>query len=155
MEAYGPSVNGLLRKLIADPMTMEGVAHEAFLKAFRAMDRFKDGTNLRVWLLTIARNAAYDHLRKEKKERLQPVDLAEVPEPVEPRGGPVNSLAQKETGTRVREALDTLPPDERAVVYLRIYEELTWEAIGEALDIPEATARARMNRALERLKTRL
>ena len=155
MRAFGPAVNGLLRRIVTDPMTAEALAHEAFLKAYRAMDRFKDGTNLKVWLLTITRNAAYDHLRREKKERVKPVDLTDVPEPVEPRAGPDRELTRKEERQRVREAMETLPAGEREVVYFRVYQEWTWEQIGAALGIPEATARARMNRALERLRARL
>jgi RNA polymerase sigma-70 factor (ECF subfamily) len=117
------------------------------------MDKFKDGTNLRVWLLTISKNTALDHLRKEKRSQIKPVDLADVPEPVESRVGPSAELMKKEEGTRVREALEELPERERDVVSLRIFETLTWDAISEVLGIPEATARARMNRALQRLRT--
>ena len=49
-------------------------------------------------------------------------------------------------------AIGALPAREREVVHLRIYEAMTWDTISETLGIPEATARARMNRALGRLR---
>ena len=143
----------LLRNIVSDPQTAEALAQEAFFKAFRSMDKFKDGTNLRVWLLTISKNTALDHLRKKKRSQIKAVDLAEVPEPVESRVGPSAELMKKEEGIRVREALEELPSRERDVVSLRVFETLTWDAISEVLGIPEATARARMNRALQRLRT--
>jgi len=152
MQLHGGRVLGLLRNIVGDPQTAESLAQEAFFKAFRSMDKFKDGTNFRVWLFTIARNTALDHLRREKSARVTPVDLAEVPEPVEPRDGPVNDLEKQEQRERAREAVKRLPTGEREIVHLRIYEDLTWDAIAETLGIPEATARARMNRALERLR---
>ena len=155
MKIHGPRVVGLLRSIVGDVQTAESLAQEAFFKAFRNMDRFRDGTNLRVWLFTIARNTALDHLRREKSSPVNPVDLTEVPEPVEPRDGPPAGLQKKEESERTREAIQTLPSTEREIVYLRIYEGMTWDAIGDALGIPEATARARMNRALGRLRARL
>ena len=153
MEFYSSRVVSLLRNIVGDPQTAEALAQEAFFKAFRSMDKFKDGTNLRVWLLTISKNTALDHLRKEKRSQVKAVDLAEVPEPVESRESPSVELMKKEEGIRVREALEELPQREREVVSLRIFETLTWDAISDALGIPEATARARMNRALQRLRT--
>jgi len=155
MKIHGQRVLGLLRNIVGDVQTAESLAQEAFFKAFRNMDRFKDGTNLRVWLFTIARNTALDHLRRAKSAPVNPVDLTEVPEPVEPRDGPAAGLQKKEESERTREAIQTLPAGEREIVYLRIYEGLTWDAIGDALGIPEATARARMNRALGRLRAML
>ncbi len=155
MEIHSGRVLRLLRNIVSDPLTAEGLAQEAFMKVFRGLDKFKVGTNLRVWILTITRNTAYDHLRREKKARLKPVDLSEVPEPVEPRPGPEADMAAMEETTRMRNALKTLPLKEREVVLLRVYESLTWDNIAAALSIPEATARARMNRALERLRARL
>lgn len=155
MRLHGGRVLGLLRGIVGDATVAESLAQEAFFKAFRSIDRFQHGTNLRVWLFTIARNTAFDHLRREKASRLTSVDLAEVPEPIEPREGPVSGLTRKEDQERMREAIRTLPVGEREIVVLRIFEEMTWDAIGAALDIPEATARARMNRALARLRTAL
>jgi len=152
MKIHGNRVVRLLRNIVGDVQTAESLAQEAFFKAFRSMDRFKDGTNLRVWLFTIARNTALDHLRREKSSRLNPVDLTEVPEPVEPRDGPSAGLQKKEESERTRAAIKALPAGEREIVHLRIYEGLTWDAISDALKIPEATARARMNRALGRLR---
>jgi RNA polymerase sigma-70 factor (ECF subfamily) len=152
MKIHGNRVVGLLFNIVGDVQTAESLAQEAFFKAFRSMDRFRDGTNLKVWLFTIARNTALDYLRRKKNTRVSPVDLAEVPEPVEPRDGPSAGLQKKEESERTREAIKALPAGEREIVHLRIYEGLTWDAISDALEVPEATARARMNRALGRLR---
>ncbi len=155
MALHGGPVSGLLRGIVMDAMAVDGLVQETFLKAFRGMDKFRDGTNLRVWLLTIARNAAYDQLRREKKEKLQPVDIAEVAEPAAPAVDPGEQLDADEARARVRAALESLPESERTIVHLRVYEGWTWDAIAADLAIPEATVRARMNRALQRMRGHL
>lgn len=155
MERHGARVLGLVQRIVKDHEAAEALTQETFLKVFRNIHRFKPGTKFGVWLLTIARNAAYDHLRRRKSRRLQPVDLAETPEPVDPEPGPAETVERRETEQAMRQALARLPAREREVVFLRIHEGLTWDAIAAALNIPEATARARMNRALARLRVSL
>lgn len=156
MQAYGRSVAKLVRGIVTtDPIAQDGAIQDTFFKAFRKIDQFQDGTSLRVWLLTIARNTAYDHLRRESVARVTPVDIAEIQEPVSSLPGPVEDFHRKEDRGRVLSALKELPTKLSEVVYLRFFEELTWDAISRVTGIPEATARARMNGALRRLKSAL
>jgi RNA polymerase sigma-70 factor (ECF subfamily) len=71
------------------------------------------------------------------------------------RGMPEDSLIRHESVERVREALEQLPPDQRQVVRMRIYEEKTFAVIAEELKIPLGTALGRMRSALIKLRARL
>lgn len=71
------------------------------------------------------------------------------------RGIPEDSLIRHESVERVREALEHLPPDQRQVVRMRIYEEKTFAVIAEELKIPLGTALGRMRSALIKLRVRL
>jgi len=156
MEAHGASVTKLVRGIVTtDPIAQDAAIQDTFFKAYRKIDQFQDGTSLRVWLLTIARNTAYDHLRRESVARVTPVDIAEIQEPVSEHPGPVDDFHRKEDRGLVLSALKQLPTKLSEVVYLRFYEELTWDAISQVTGIPEATARARMNGALRRLRSAL
>jgi RNA polymerase sigma-70 factor (ECF subfamily) len=116
------------------------------------MTRFKDGTSLKVWLHTIARNTALDHLRREKAARIDPVALAKVPEPIDPGEGPLEASSRREQSERAIDALWALSPPDREVVHMRIYQGMTWDSISETLGIAEATTRSRLSYALQRLR---
>jgi len=155
MVIHSSGVLHLLQNIVGDPSAAEALAQEAFFKAFQNISRFKDGTNLRVWLFTIARNTALDHLRREKRSRVRNVDLEGVPELEDTNMEPASEFEKKEESARIREAVDELPRLEREVVFLRIFEALTWDAISDILKVPEATVRSWMNRALSRLRITL
>jgi len=155
MRIQGTWVLALLRKIVGDPQVSESLAQETFFKAFRSMTRFKDGTSLKVWLRTVARNTALDHLRRERAARVGSVALEMVPEPIDPGDGPLKAFLRKEERERAVEALWTLCPSDREIVLMRVYQGMTWDGISETLGIAEATTRSRMSHALQRMRSAL
>ena len=81
------------------------------------------------WFRSIARNSAYDHLRKEGGSRPKHVDISELPEPVAPATSPVDDLVREENQRRVSQAVKTLPTKLREVVVLRFFEGTLWYEI--------------------------
>jgi RNA polymerase sigma-70 factor (ECF subfamily) len=130
------------------------------LRAFRAFDTFTTGTNARAWLLKVVYSVfinQYHHARRRVQaqsiEALEarhgfdpPAPLAALTDPWQPDGW---------TEPLVREALDGLPEEFRAVVLLVDIEELSYEEAAEAMDCPVGTVRSRLFRARRLLASSL
>lgn len=126
-----PSVLGYLRgSSLADP---EDTLSEAFLQAARDLHKFEgDWQKFRGWVFTIAHHRLIDARRREAR---RPVEL--MAEPPEPDRAPVSDAAEEaleKIGTdEVLRVLDSLSPDQRDVLLLRILGDLSLEGIAEAL----------------------
>jgi RNA polymerase sigma-70 factor (ECF subfamily) len=101
------------------------------------------------WLLTVARNLALDQLR-----RRQPLSLEEVDEPLAPSEAtdPLEHAMARQSTSRVEQALSGLRPLDREVLSLRFEDELELPELAATLGVPVPTAKARLYRALERLR---
>ncbi|MCE2943034.1 MAG: RNA polymerase sigma factor [Gemmatimonadota bacterium] len=130
----------------------EDVVQEAFLHAYRALDRFRPEQPFGAWLHRIVANAALDNTRRRKvrnTDELHDVHAAPFRDPA----------VSRDLRERLRAALGTLPPRQRAVLVLHDVEGYKHAEIGGLLDIPEGTARsdlfharAAMRRALSPLR---
>jgi RNA polymerase sigma factor (sigma-70 family) len=150
--AYGGAVAGYLRaRAVADP---DGIANEVFLRAFRSIGTFA-GTApaFRSWLFTIAQNAAIDDSRRRKR-RVRQAPLDHAPEPDD--GGDVeNDVLTRLARERVDALLDTLSPDQRDVLLLRIVADLSVEETAAVLDKSYEAVKALQRRALAALRRTL
>jgi RNA polymerase sigma factor (sigma-70 family) len=133
----------------------EDAAQEAFVKAFRALDRFRPGAEPRPWLLRIVANEARNRVRATGRRQgvelrlagsLRPGDAAPSPE--------VAALASEDT-RRLLALVNALPEDDRLVIASRYFLELSGEETASALGIPPGTVKSRLSRALSRLRSRL
>jgi RNA polymerase sigma-70 factor (ECF subfamily) len=136
-----------------DPTVAEDVTQEAFVKAFRALPRFRDDGSFRPWLLRIVRNEALnDRRRRGRQERLalrlahDPVSGGAAPSPETT----VISGVQREA---VLHAIGGLPHRYRDVIGLRYLLGLTEAETAVALGVPVGTVKSRTARALGRLET--
>ena len=132
----------------------EDVAQEAFVKAYRALGRFRAGSPFRPWLLRIVGNEARNHRRASGRRefhhsragRLEPVREAVVPD---------DALLAREGRRRLLAAVDRLPDGERTAVLARYVIGLTDRETAAALGIPRATVKMRAWRGLGRLRREL
>jgi len=102
------------------------------------------------WLFTVARNLALDHLRRRRPESLEEAD-----EPVAPPGAGSDPLAHavaSQRSNRLATAVGTLSPLDREVLSLRFEEEQALPELARTLGVPVPTAKARLYRALARLR---
>ena len=113
-------------------------------RAFAARERFDPATRLDAWLFRILRNAWIDETRRAAT-RGPAVDIADVPEAAVV-DGPRETEAHLML-LRTREAMETLPEDQRAVMLLVCVEDLTYREAAEVLDIPIGTVMSRLARA--------
>jgi len=125
----------------------DDLCQETFVQVFRSLPTYRPGTNLDSWVYRIAMNVAVDHLRRQGKRR-------KIHEKLRSSGPPLATQAglPEETVRAVHLALEDLPADQKAVVVLRLFEELSHDQIAGILDVPVTTVRWRLFAALEKLE---
>lgn len=128
------------------------VLQEVFVKLAR-QPRLLDGVrDERAFLIRLAHNAAIDVMRRRgTREKHHEQFSAEAATPFAPTDDP----DEQSFRAALAEALGELPPDQRAVVHLKLWEGLTFEQIAAALEIPPNTAASRYRYGLDKLRDRL
>jgi len=150
------------RRLAPTPADAEDLVQETYLKAFRAIDRFEPGTNLRAWLFTILQNSARNRIRDRAREATT-VDSEMVERaadaPVDPSADtpdtPEMLLMRDTLAPELQEAIDTLPDQFRQAVWLRDVEEFSYAEIATMLAVPIGTVMSRISRGRRMLFDRL
>jgi RNA polymerase sigma-70 factor (ECF subfamily) len=147
---YDRGLRALAYRLLGDRDRMDDALQEAYLKAFRALPRFRAESKLGTWLYRITYNVCLDEL--ERSARTAHLPLADVPEPVATGPSADEALSNRNT---LAAALDSLTPDDRAAVILVDAEGFDYRAAGEVLGIPAGTVASRLNRARAALRRAL
>jgi RNA polymerase sigma-70 factor, ECF subfamily len=138
--------------LTSDKDTANDLLQETFLKAYRFFDKFEEGTNARAWLYRIMRNTFINDYRRIK--RLP--DIVEYDEQISsyamlPRDEEDTDLKRQINGElfddEIAGAIAELPEKFKSVIMLRDVDDLPYEEIAEALEIPIGTVRSRLHRA--------
>lgn len=129
--------------LVGDRALAEDCVQEALLAAWRNRASLRDPRAERAWLMAIVTNTARSQLR-----RRVPVPTDQAP----PDSGSPDPYAQLLLSQDLRRALASLPQEQREVVVLRIYLDLSVEESARALGVAEGTVKSRLSRALEALR---
>ena len=133
------------RAIVLNHEDAEDAVQEAFLHAYRALHRFLPDQAFGAWLHRIVANAALDITRRRKVR-----DADELPETI---ASPFKDPAESsELRRRLKDALETLPPRQRAVIVLHDVEGYKHAEIGVTLGIPEGTARSDLHYARSHLR---
>lgn len=137
------------------------LVQETYLKAFRFVDKYHEGTNAKAWLFKILKNAYINEYRKKSK-RPTKVDFEDIvtyhdsEESVLPGYLDLREeLFDKMMGDEVTLAINSLPIDFRTVLLLSDVEGFTYEEISKIIDVPIGTVRSRLFRARNMLKDML
>jgi RNA polymerase sigma-70 factor (ECF subfamily) len=146
LRRHDPRMRGLAYRLTADRHRMDDALQEAYLKAFRALPRFRAGSDFGTWLYRITYNACIDELRKRKRS---PVATDDPIDPVSSRPGPERVVSAAET---VRHALAELPVDQRVTVVLVDGEGFDHREAAEILGVAPGTVASRLHRARAALR---
>ena len=121
-----------------------------FIKAFRAIDRFRGEAAIRTWLLAIAGNEVRGLLRKVKRQREQ--SLEDVAPIASSDDDPSQQVALHAEVARIRAVLTQLPRKQRLSVTLRIDEGLSFREIGDIIESSEGAARVNYHHGIRRLR---
>ncbi len=137
--------------------TADDLSQETFVKAYIALPHFIDGHDFYPWLRRIALNNCFNFLKKWKRERplveeekVAPGNLMSAP-----HESPPQTLERNEMERRFREAYRALPPDQKLIFSLRVFENMSYAEIAQSLHIPAGTVMSRLNRARKKLRIRL
>ncbi|MEU8819121.1 RNA polymerase sigma factor [Actinoplanes sp. NPDC048796] len=154
-DRHAPFIHRYLARRLGDQHADDLVA-ETFLTAFRRRDRFKpDHRDARPWLYGIATNLVAQHRRDEVRE----LRLHRAVTPETSAGCHAEQVATDVTAAALREtltaALAGLADGDRDVFLLIVQEELTYEQVAAALEIPVGTVRSRLHRARGQLRAAL
>lgn len=149
-------VHGLVRRFISDPDLADDVVQETFLRAWRALPRFRGDAAVSTWLHRIAVNTALTARRKASQQRTAGMEEMEEPAAsLTPESDPERRGEVVDLRARLEEALAQLPPGHRAVVVLKDVEGWSHAEIASRLGISEAAAKVRLHRAHRRLAREL
>jgi RNA polymerase sigma-70 factor (ECF subfamily) len=133
----------------------EEAAQDGFVKAYRALGRFRRGSPLQPWLLRIVANEARNRRRSAgRRERLALRAAAEV-RPGDAVPSPEAALLARESQERLLAAVERLSDDHRDAVACRYLLQLSEEETAAALGVRRGTVKSRLARALEQLREEL
>ena len=160
--AYGQLVDRYRGRLVALARRMlngsmeeaEDVVQDAFVAAYHRRSTYRPGDPLRPWLYRIAINRCVDRLRARAR-RPGISALEDSPEAVSSAGSPLGSLLAVERERRLQKAVDELPPKYRAVFLLRHLDDLSYEDIAKATELPLGTVKTHLFRARAQLREAL
>lgn len=145
----------LAHRLTGDEEDARDVVQEAYLRAYRGLDRFRGDAQFSTWLYRITANCAATHLGRRSRHRHDELDEATGGADQHPDHDPELQADADELRGRLRAALDALPPKLRSVVVLRDVYDLPHEAIAAELGISESAAKVRLHRARNKLRDQL
>jgi RNA polymerase sigma factor (sigma-70 family) len=133
----------------------EDAAQEGFVKAYRALDRFRAGAEWRPWLLRIVANEARNRARSSGRRHQLELRLIEGFRPGDAAQSPEAVAVAADERRRLIAMLNGLADEDRLVIASRYFLELSGEETAAALGIPEGTVKSRLSRALARLRARI
>lgn len=143
-EEYVDRVYRFALSIVRQPHLAEDVLQETMIVVWKRAKTFKGNSKLSTWILGIARNLAFNVLRKEKRGERLPEEKA-MSDPSK----------QAEMSVHVERALGKLSDVHREVVHLVYYEEMNLREAAEVLGIPEGTVKSRMHNARKALAQEL
>jgi RNA polymerase sigma-70 factor, ECF subfamily len=151
-------IHGAIYRVVGPDEDARDLCQEAFLKAYRGLGSFKREARFSSWLYQIALNVCRDRLRRRRGKI--PVSLDEVEDGRDgalttPAPSPLELVEARDLRHLVEHAMATLSAEEREVVILKEYQELTFPEIAEALEVPLSTVKTRLYRGLSQLRHQL
>jgi len=158
---YQNKIIQLVNRYVHDSDEARDVAQEAFIKAYRAIGRFRGDSAFYTWLYRIAINTAKNYLvasgRRPPRSDIdaQDAEQYEGATGLKEYATPERLLQKDEIQYAIAEAIDALPDDLRTAITLRELEGLSYEEIAQTMDCPIGTVRSRIFRARDAIDTRL
>ena len=157
----GGRLLSVARRFLRDEEEARDAVQECFLSAYRALERFDQGSRLSTWLHRIVVNACLMRLRSRRRKPEDAIDDLlpkfqadghQIHHPTPAWDSAETLLARSETRAIVRRAIDRLPETYRAVLLLRDIEELSTEEAAKSLGVTENAVKIRLHRARQALR---
>ena len=162
VERYQGRIYNVIFGMVRNREDARDLTQDAFVKAYKNLQRFRFGSSFYTWICRIGMNVAIDHLRKQKVRKAQEFDDGIVTREqggvislAHHRGNPDKELERTRVHEHILAALDELPEQQRQVVVLREMEGMAYKEIAEVMDIPEGTVMSRLYYARKKLQEAL
>ncbi len=158
---YQHKIVSLVSRYVSDHAEALDVSQEAFIKAYRAIGRFRGDSAFYTWMYRIAINTAKNHLvSQSRRPPLSDVDASDaeqfqVDTRLKDRGSPEHELLKEEIEKTINDAISALPEDLRVAITLREMDGMSYDDIATTMDCPIGTVRSRIFRAREAIDARL
>jgi RNA polymerase sigma-70 factor (ECF subfamily) len=151
-ERHHRSVYKFVLQITRHRAQSEDLVQDVFLKMLRKAGSFRGDGSFRAWMFNIARNVAFDYLRKNKRQNNESLDNESLDEQLSEKLADNRSAEQAAAGSQkmqlVMQALAKLPAAAQEVIWLGRFEFDNYEELGQALACNAGTARVRMHRAM-------
>jgi len=138
----------LIRRYVKSDADAADVTQLAFVRAFRGLTAFRGTATVRSWLYRIAINCALSWLRDHRRE--EPTELADDVL-IDANPAPAR-LLEGEEGARLRRAIEQLPPKQKLVLELRVFDDLSFRDVADLAACTENTAKVNFHYAVKRLR---
>ena len=156
-ERYNASVLSYLYRMLGNVEDVESIGQEVFLRAFRFAATYRYPQKFSTWLFTITRNLAINNARRKKRSpvrsvtelNLEGVDMTGDAQAVASRAS--DDLEQREQIARMLKALDDLPTDQKEVIVLGVFQDLSCAEMEQITGTKAVTLRSRMFHGLKKL----
>ena len=162
VEKYQRKLARLLSRFVRDPAEVEDVTQEAFIKAYRALPKFRGDSAFYTWLYRIGINTAKNYLMAAKRRAPTSTSVdsdeaegLEEGEQLRDINTPESLLLSREIGDTVNATMQALPEELRAAIQLREIEGMSYEDIAQFMNCPIGTVRSRIFRAREAIAEQL
>lgn len=150
---YREAVYRIARRIVHSHEDASDMAQEVFIRVHRALPRFAARSALRTWLFRITVNLCLDFTSRRGRDILS--GLKELAWEPSPHDNPVEVVEGRELEATIANAIDELPARQRAMVVLRLYQDLPYAEIGRVMGCAEGTVKATMFAALAKLRKSL
>ncbi len=156
--SYEKPIYNLCLRMCGNADDAMDLTQETFLKAWRSLGSFRADAAFSTWLYRLCSNLCIDHLRREQKRKVLPLHVEDsdgdgrpldVPDPA---AGPEERLSAQEDRQRVADALQSLEPEYREALTLRVIHDLSYADIAAVLQVREGTVKSRIARAREKMR---
>ena len=150
---YKHRLRSAVSRILDTREDVDDVVQEAFVKAYRALPKFRGDSQFFTWLYRIATNTAKNHLVAKSRKHTSPdIDIYEETSSneftyLQENDNPENLLECRELELLIQETVQDLEPDLRSAITLREHAGLSYEQIAQIMDCPVGTVRSRIFRA--------
>ena len=161
IQKYQHRIVSLVSRYVSDSSEAQDVAQEAFIKAYRAIGRFRGDSAFYTWLYRIAINTAKNWIvAKNRRPPSSDIDAADAEQydmdsRLKERSTPENELMREEIERTVYDTIALLPEDLRTAIMLREMDGMSYEEIATTMECPIGTVRSRIFRAREAIDEKL
>jgi RNA polymerase sigma factor (sigma-70 family) len=149
MREYSPELFNFILRIVSNTEDAQDILQDTFVRVWEKSHQFKGNSTIKTWIFRIAINLSYTHLKRRKRWTLSILD--EIKSLVS-GSDPVEEVEREYDSTLLEKSLSQLTPRQHSVVVARIYQDLPFARIGEALGCSENSAKVHFHEGKKRIE---